>query len=160
MTRDHVAALQDTFWRKAEHLLLYHTNPWELDEALCEWGYAVGPCEAMDLAGLDAVLARVPDRSNPVPRRMVAEGRLGKKGGVGFYRYPGGGGAVIDPLIEDLIREEAWFARIERVEVSNETLVAALNVCLVERLQYLETEKKSWGKVLQAAVHFPVGKYL
>lgn len=48
--------LQDRFWLACDHLLMCHTNPWELDEALTAWGYGTGPCEAMDHVGLDNVL--------------------------------------------------------------------------------------------------------
>ena len=121
-----IIALQDRFWHATEEQLFLHTNPWELDEALTECGFAMGPCEAQDLLGLEKVLARCPERPGPVLRRMVAEGRLGKGGGVGFYRYPGGGGAVIDPLIEDLILEEAWFARLTREELPETELAARM----------------------------------
>lgn len=127
---DQLTVVQDAFWLAAEHLLLHHTNPWELDEALTAWGYGMGPCEAQDLFGLDQVLVRQPRRAGCILTRMVSEGRMGKSGGVGYYRYPGGGGAVIDPLIEDLIREEAWFASVERVEMGDRDLVNAMNAAL------------------------------
>ncbi|WP_147110529.1 3-hydroxyacyl-CoA dehydrogenase family protein [Tateyamaria sp. syn59] len=123
-----IAPLQNAFWQACETLLYRHTTPWELDEALVEWGYGLGPCEAQDLVGLNKVLAaRDGADVTPVLPRMVAEGRLGKRFGWGFYRYPGGGGAVIDPLIEDLICEEAWFAKVERSELSGAELVARLH---------------------------------
>lgn len=111
----------------ADTLLMDGTNPWELDEAMVEFGYAMGPYEAQDLSGLDIAHAnrqrqaatRDPNRRYiPIGDRMVAEGRLGKKVGVGWYRYPGGGGKVVDPLIEDLVREESHFAKVERREFS------------------------------------------
>lgn len=123
-----VAPLQDAFWQACEQMLMDHTNPWELDEALVGWGYGLGPCEAQDLVGLDVVLAgREGSTPAPILGRMVGEGRLGKKAGWGFYRYPGGGGAVIDPLIEDLIREEAHFSRRSRDELEGAALVVRLH---------------------------------
>ena len=123
-----IAPLQDAFWRACEVLVYRHSTPWELDEALVDWGYGLGPCEAQDLVGLNKVLAaRQGADVTPVLPRMVAEGRLGKRFGWGFYRYPGGGGAVIDPLIEDLICEEAWFAKGERVEIAGADLVDRLH---------------------------------
>lgn len=120
--------MQDLFWRACERLVYLHTTPWELDEALVAWGYGMGPFEAQDLVGLDTVLtARRADQVTPVLARMVAEGRLGKRFGWGYYRYPGGGGAVIDPLIEDLIAEEAWFAKVTRTEISGDALVVRLH---------------------------------
>ena len=73
-----VAPLQDAFWRVCERLVYLHSTPWEMDEALVAWGYGMGPFEAQDLIGLDAVLtARRADQVTPVLARMVAEGRVG-----------------------------------------------------------------------------------
>ena len=63
--------------------------------------------------------------------RMVAEGRLGKKTGVGWYRYPGGGGKVVDPLIEDLVREEAHFAGVSRSEYDGDTIRHRLLLAMI-----------------------------
>jgi len=155
---DAVVALQDAFWLAGEDLLYHHTNPWELDEALTAWGYDMGPCEEQDLVGLEKVLARQPDRPTPVLSRMVAEGRMGKGGGVGYYRYPGGGGAVIDPLIEDLILEEAWFGKVARTELSDEALVARMHDALgpvCARLLGKGMRKGELRSLLQTALHFP-----
>ena len=125
----------------ADILLMDGTNPWELDEAMVEFGYPMGPYEAQDLSGLDIAFAnrkRLAPMRDPNRRyilisdRMVEEGRLGRKTGVGWYRYPGGSGPVIDPLIEDLIREEAYFAKVERgeydaPEIRRRLLLAMIN---------------------------------
>ncbi|MEW9918355.1 3-hydroxyacyl-CoA dehydrogenase family protein [Marimonas sp. MJW-29] len=153
-----VTALQDAFWLAGEELMFRHTNPWELDEALVAAGFTMGPCEAQDLLGLEKVLARQSGRPIPILPRMVAEGRLGKIGGVGFYRYPGGGGAVIDPLIEDLILEEAWFARISRSEISDNELVLRMHAALkpiCKKLLGSGWDKDALIGLLQKAVHFP-----
>ncbi|APE44665.1 hypothetical protein BOO69_15550 [Sulfitobacter alexandrii] len=151
--------MQDVFWRRGEDLLFRHTNPWELDEALTDWGHEMGPCEAQDLLGLDKVLARGPERVVPILPRMVAEGRLGKGGGVGFYRYPGGGGAVIDPLIEDLILEEAWFAKVARSELDDAALVEAMHDALAAECRRLlaqgEATRADLDEALMQGLHLP-----
>lgn len=130
----------------AEALILLGGTPWELDDAMQDVGFNLGPCAAQDLRGLDRGFARhrAEDRTgrrpNPLPLidRMVPEGRLGRKVGVGWYRYPGGGGRVIDPLVEDLAREEAHFARLaprvlsggEVAEVMIASLAAVADSCL------------------------------
>jgi 3-hydroxybutyryl-CoA dehydrogenase len=60
-------------------------------------GYPMGPCELLDLIGLDTQLrlceAFYPvthdprHAAPPLLRRMVAAGHLGRKSGQGFYRY-------------------------------------------------------------------------
>ena len=163
MTFDVIANLQNAFWAEAERVLYHHTNPWELDEALTLWGFGTGPCEAQDHIGLEKVLLRQKPWPGPILPRMVAEGRLGKIGGVGFYRYPGGGGAVIDPLIEDLILEEAWFGKVERKEMSDAALVAAMMQSILPVAKaFLDLGKtpEELEEALCLALLFPKGKRL
>lgn len=116
----------------AEGLMFEGSNPWELDEALVASGFRMGVCELQDLYGIDTIQAQKPMPNEPLPivSRMLQEGRFGKKYGVGWYRYPGGGGCVIDPLVEDLIREEAHFANIARREISDGEIVHQINQSL------------------------------
>lgn len=88
-----------------ESLVFDGSTPWEVDAAAETLGFTLGPCAAMDQRGLSRRA-----RALPLVNRMVDEGRHGRAAGVGWYRYPGGGGRVIDPLIEDMAREEAHFA--------------------------------------------------
>ncbi|MEP5729005.1 MAG: hypothetical protein ABJL67_06495 [Sulfitobacter sp.] len=153
-----VQAVQHVFWMQAEALMFAHTNPWELDAALCDWGYAIGPCEAQDLMGLEKVLSFGPDRPTPILARMLAEGRIGKRGSVGYYRYPGGGGAVTDPLVEDLILEEAWFAKTTRSTRTDGQLVDAMHAALLPLCRDMQNAGMSdevLNQVLSVAVHYP-----
>ena len=117
------------------------TTPWEIDEAMVEFGYAMGPYEVQDLSGLDIAFAnrrrkdatRDPSRRYiPIADRMVNEGRLGRKTGAGWYRYPGGGGAVVDPIVEDLVREEARFENVAQRSFDARTIQTRLHLCLVD----------------------------
>jgi 3-hydroxybutyryl-CoA dehydrogenase len=82
----------------------------ELDALGRAVGFRMGPFELMDLIGLDVNLATTESiyartqaqRLAPVDlqRRMVAEGRLGRKSGVGFYAYRDGRNARFEPAAE------------------------------------------------------------
>lgn len=103
-----------------DSLLMQGAIAHELDEALVDFGFDIGFFEAEDLIGLDVSRSGTSGSGGEpgsIAERMVQEGRLGRKVGVGWYRYPGGGGAVIDPLVEDLVREEAWFAKVSQRDV-------------------------------------------
>ena len=98
-------------------------------------GYRMGPFELMDLIGIDVnwSVARSFFEQRPEPRwephpiqeRMVAEGRLGRKTGAGFYEYedgkrvePGRGRRsttelrrmVLDRLLAQLVNEGCFAA--------------------------------------------------
>ena len=73
----------------------------EIDQALRDGGFPMGPFELMDLTGIDVTLAAAtgiweglgrPDRLRPSPIQaaLVAAGDLGRKTGQGFYRYEDG----------------------------------------------------------------------
>jgi 3-hydroxyacyl-CoA dehydrogenase len=81
----------------ADTILMDGSTPWDVDEAMVNFGYAMGPYEAQDLSGLDIAYAnrrrqdatRDPHRRYiPISDRMVDEGRLGKKGGRGLVSIP------------------------------------------------------------------------
>lgn len=70
----------------------------EIDAELEEAGFPMGPFRLMDLVGLDVNLATARNlfeafgdaarfRPSPIQEALVAEGRLGRKNGEGFYRY-------------------------------------------------------------------------
>ncbi|MDG4836093.1 3-hydroxyacyl-CoA dehydrogenase family protein [Micromonospora sp. WMMD967] len=75
-------------------------SPGDIDKAMVlGYRHPIGPLELTDLVGLDVRLdiartlqAAYGDRFAPPPLlvEMVAEGRLGKKSGQGFYRWEGG----------------------------------------------------------------------
>lgn len=71
-------------------------------------GFRMGPFELLDLIGLDVnlTIARSffaqggePERWRPSPiqERLVAEGKLGRKSGQGYFAYSEGSGREIDP---------------------------------------------------------------
>jgi 3-hydroxybutyryl-CoA dehydrogenase len=73
----------------------------EIDAAVRDGGFPMGPFELMDLTGIDVTLAAAtgiweglgrPDRLRPSPiqEELVAAGHLGRKTGIGFYRYADG----------------------------------------------------------------------
>jgi 3-hydroxybutyryl-CoA dehydrogenase len=80
-----------------------------VDTAVRDAGYPMGPFELMDLVGLDVNLAAARGvweglgraerfRPSPVQEHLVEAGRLGRKAGVGFYRYDDGPPVPVDPV--------------------------------------------------------------
>jgi 3-hydroxyacyl-CoA dehydrogenase len=97
----------------ADRMVLAGASPFQIDGALVEFGFAMGPYAVVDLAGLDiGFLTRQRQADTRDPRDIVPGwadelcrlGRLGQKTGRGYYIYPGRGKAgVPDPEVEELI---------------------------------------------------------
>ena len=156
--------LSSTFYKALDELLLEGALPFEVDEALTKFGFAIGPYEAQDLSGLDAPFYERQNSNHVsiISDRLVREGRLGKKVGVGWYRYPGGGGAVVDPLLEDLIVEEARFAKVERRAFTDQEVVSRVVSTLIEEAELILEKgivqsSLDLDKLSVQALHFPHG---
>jgi len=102
-------------------------------------GYPMGPFELMDLIGIDVNLevARSFYRQRPEPRwrphpiqeRLVAEERLGRKSGRGFYEYGDraerGGGELPPPAVADQVLERIVAQLVNEASFAAEEGVAA-----------------------------------
>lgn len=128
-------------FRDAAEAVFYHgSTPWEVDEALVDFGFVKGPFEAEDDIGLDRAWAH--QQANdaqrlPILPRMMELGKLGRKSGAGWYRYPGGGGKVDDPIVADLALEEAHFHRVTRSDFTADEICSRMLSALVLAAQNL-----------------------
>ena len=134
------------YYEAADAVLMDGSTPWEIDEAMVEFGYTLGPYATQDLTGLDIEHAnrrRQDANRNPARRyiliadRMIELGKLGRKTGAGWYRYPGGGGRVEDPIVADLAIEEAYFAGITRVDYSETQIRQRLLLAMINEAAQL-----------------------
>lgn len=124
----------------ADTVMMDGATPWEIDAAMVDFGYPMGPYEAQDLSGLDIAHAnrrRQDATRDPARRyiriadRMVEEGRLGKKVGVGWYRYGEEGRKEVDPAVEEIVRQEAQSAGVTRRAFSPDEIRERLLVAMV-----------------------------
>ncbi|MFM2371844.1 MAG: hypothetical protein RIS85_1566, partial [Pseudomonadota bacterium] len=72
---------------QAHALIMEGANYWDVDEALLEFGFPMGPWQMADLAGLDIGWHRDPARIETVRDALCAKGRWGQKTKKGFYDY-------------------------------------------------------------------------
>jgi 3-hydroxyacyl-CoA dehydrogenase len=115
--------MYSAYGREGQQILLEGVTPAQLDQAMENWGMAMGPTAVLDLSGIDiGYNARKQNPRPPAdpcyfrPANLLAErGYLGRKTGHGFYRYdPETGQASEDPEIIDLIRAEAIQLGVEQ----------------------------------------------
>ncbi len=131
----------DGYWREAEQLLLEGATPAQVDNALENFGFAMGPQRVSDLGGNDvgtkARIQLVKRESRPDPYFVVADrltemGRLGQKTGRGFYRYESGSREVVpDPDVISLIETLAAERGIKRREINDQEIVERCILSLI-----------------------------
>jgi len=101
----------------ADHMILDGASPYQIDEALEEFGFAMGPFAVADLAGLDigwAVRKRKRAegldpraRDSAYADKLCEAGHFGQKTGKGYYDYAAGAKArVPNPEVLPLIEAE------------------------------------------------------
>jgi 3-hydroxyacyl-CoA dehydrogenase len=118
--------------REAQFLVEEGASIPAVDQALYEWGMAMGPLATGDLAGLDVgwrIRKEVAHLAKPGVRQPVAEdqlcekGRYGQKTGAGWYRYDENRNAVVDPDVQAWVKQWAAEKGISQREISKEEIV-------------------------------------
>ena len=123
----------------ANQLLLEGATPEQVDQAMEDWGMAMGPFAVADLSGIDIgykARRENPNRpSDPSFFRpadlLVEQGRLGQKTEAGFYAYVEGKKQP-DPEVVQLIVEEARRLKIPQGIISAEDIQRRLISALIK----------------------------
>ena len=109
--------------------------PEQVDKAMVEFGYPMGPFAVGDLAGLDIGYAGRKRREAadptvrplPIADALVESGRLGMKTGAGWYRYePGSRTPHPDPEVAALIRRVSGETGVGQRAFDDEEIVQRL----------------------------------
>ncbi|WP_299483521.1 3-hydroxyacyl-CoA dehydrogenase NAD-binding domain-containing protein [uncultured Roseibium sp.] len=90
-----------TFYKKAaDYMMMDGASPEEIDKAITGFGFAMGPYQVADLAGLDiswaankrrAATRPAEERYIPIADEICEKGWFGRKTGQGFYIYDADG---------------------------------------------------------------------
>lgn len=117
----------------ADHLMEDGASPYQIDKAVREFGFPMGPYQVIDLAGGDIGWAtrkrraatRNPDaRYVQIPDRLCERGWFGQKTARGFYRYDEGKRTgVPDPEVETIVVAERERAGVAPRTFSDEQIV-------------------------------------
>jgi 3-hydroxyacyl-CoA dehydrogenase len=90
---------------QANALLLEGAMPWEVDRALTDFGFPMGPFQMSDLAGLDIGWDAKTSKGETLRDRLCELDRRGQKTGAGFYDYDAERKRTPSPVVERMIRD-------------------------------------------------------
>jgi 3-hydroxyacyl-CoA dehydrogenase len=120
------------YQREAQFLLEEGASVQQVDQALVDFGMAMGPLAVGDLAGLDVSwrirkeykhLTPAGERQPLVADILCEGGHYGQKTGSGWYRYGADRSASPEPEVEKLIEKTAQEAGISRRQIGPQEIV-------------------------------------
>jgi 3-hydroxyacyl-CoA dehydrogenase len=122
----------NAYFRQMDFLLDAGALPQQIDRALENFGFAMGPYRVADLAGNDIgwsirkrLYTEYPDRPfSRIPDRICELGRFGQKTGAGWYDYkPGERAALPSEAVTKIVLEESERLGLKRRKVSDDEIV-------------------------------------
>ncbi len=143
--------IYSAYRRQCEFMLEEGAYPKQIDNALEEYGFTMGPFAVADMSGLDIAWAmrksyaatRNPqDRYVTIPDTLCSLGRFGQKVGAGYYQYPDGSKAgVDDPFVHQIIDEASAASGISRGAFASDEIVNRVLLAMINEVAHLVNEK-------------------
>ena len=162
--------LYNAYRKQAEYMLEDGAWPEEVDAALRQFGFAMGPFEVADLSGLDIAwrmrqaqaATRDPrERYVPILDRLCELGRLGRKTGAGYYSYAQGqAAAAVDAQVRDIIVQASQQRGLQRrsldsAEIVRRALMAMCNEAALLLAEGVARQPSDIDVVLVQGYGFP-----
>jgi len=124
---------------EARKMVLEGAFPWQVDEALQQFGFAMGPFRMYDVVGIDLewrarqLAGKGMDALTvQVDNALCEMGRLGQKAGKGYYRYAEGSRqAEHDVEVDALVLEISAKLGYQRREIGHEEILERCLLALV-----------------------------
>ncbi len=142
--------IYNAYRKQCEFMLEEGALPEEVDTALEDFGFAMGPFKVADLSGLDiAWRMRRAQAATRDPREryvgildtLCEHGRLGRKTGAGYYTYTDGTPAKsVDAVVRQALEEASVRRGIQRKALTPETIQRRALLAMVNEAALLLTE--------------------
>lgn len=136
--------------RQCEFMMEEGAYPEQIDKALEDFGFAMGPFAVADMSGLDIAWAmrksqaatRDPvHRYVSIPDVLCEKGRFGRKIGSGYYAYDAAGKRSIDPWVHQVIDDASAAKGIVRRDFSSQEIVDRVLLTMVNEVAHLVSER-------------------
>ena len=124
---------------QAQKLILEGALPHEVDKALYDFGFPMGPFQMSDLAGLDLGWNKATSKGATIRDRLCELDRRGQKSGAGYYDYDANRKPSPSSVVEGIIGEFAARGNVEpRAIVQEEILQRCIYPMINEGAKILQ----------------------
>ncbi|WP_305984978.1 3-hydroxyacyl-CoA dehydrogenase NAD-binding domain-containing protein [Roseibium sp. MMSF_3544] len=137
-----------TFYKKAaDYMMMDGASPEEIDRAITGFGFAMGPYQVADLAGLDiswaankrrAATRPAEERYIPIADEICEKGWFGRKTGQGFYVYDADGTRPNPEALAIIDEERARAGVTPRTFSGDEIVSRFVTAMILEATRVLE----------------------
>ena len=109
---------------QAGNMILQGVSPEEIDSAIYNYGFAMGPFAMKDLVGLDVTNRNVTEKT--VETELVNKDRLGQKKNGGYYDYDENRNRTLSPIALEVIAEIASENSIKQISADKDEIIERL----------------------------------
>ena len=106
------------FARQKQALNMVYSGlmPWDIDKAINEFGFKMGPFQMSDLAGLDIGWKKGEKTTNPIRDALCELDRRGQKTNAGYYDYDENRVPRVSKITEEVIKDITGKEKAENME--------------------------------------------
>jgi 3-hydroxyacyl-CoA dehydrogenase len=109
--------------REAQKLVMEGAMPWDVDRALYNFGFPMGPFQMSDLAGLDIGWVKEKSKGETIRDRLCELDRRGQKTGAGYYDYDANRNNTPSLVTAEIIEEFRKKSGVNSRTISDEEIV-------------------------------------
>ncbi|PKP82805.1 MAG: 3-hydroxyacyl-CoA dehydrogenase [Alphaproteobacteria bacterium HGW-Alphaproteobacteria-18] len=125
---------------QAQKLVAQGAMPWDVDAALNQFGFRMGPYQMSDLAGLDIGWKKGAKTANPIRDALCELDRRGQKTGAGYYDYDENRRPIPSDVTARIIADITGVAK-GAAPGSDEIIATCIHPMINEGLKILEEKK-------------------
>ncbi|MFN4185460.1 MAG: 3-hydroxyacyl-CoA dehydrogenase NAD-binding domain-containing protein [Hyphomonas sp.] len=125
---------------QAQKLVAQGAMPWDVDAALNQFGFRMGPYQMSDLAGLDIGWKKGAKTANPIRDALCELDRRGQKTGAGYYDYDESRRPIPSDVTARIIAEVTGVAAGSAPK-PDEIIATCIHPMINEGLKILEEKK-------------------
>ena len=129
--------------REANKLIMEGAMPWDVDRALYNFGYAMGPFATGDLAGLDLGWVKERSTGSTIREVMCELDRRGQKTGAGWYDYDENRVAHPSPVTEQILHDFIVKSGANPRKISDEEILERCIYPMINEGAKILEEKKA-----------------